>query len=128
MPDIRVIIVVAVAAVLVFILATQLARPGVQVIEVSLSEWEIDPQTIEARPGVIRFVATNEGAIEHEFEIEGEIAGEEREWEIEDIEPGETKALKVKLPPGEYEIYCPIPGHRENGMEGTLVVKEATGD
>ncbi len=122
MPDIKVVIVVAVAAVLVFILTTQLTGPGGQVIEVSLFEWEINPQTIEARPGVIRFVVTNEGAIEHEFEIEGEIAGKEREWEIEGIEPGETKALKVKLPPGEFEIYCPIPRHRENGMEGTLIV------
>ena len=24
--------------------------------------------------------------------------------------------------PGEYEFYCPIDGHREQGMEGTIVV------
>ena len=35
---------------------------------------------------------------------------------------GESDELKVDLKPGEYTIYCDIPGHREAGMEGTITV------
>ena len=32
--------------------------------------------------------------------------------------------LVVDLPEeGEYEVYCPIDSHREQGMEGTITVK-----
>jgi uncharacterized cupredoxin-like copper-binding protein len=29
----------------------------------------------------------------------------------------------VKLKKGRYTFYCPVPGHREAGMKGKLVVK-----
>jgi uncharacterized cupredoxin-like copper-binding protein len=31
--------------------------------------------------------------------------------------------VEIKAQPGEYRIDCDIPGHREAGMVGTLVVK-----
>lgn len=36
---------------------------------------------------------------------------------------GGTKTLSLKLKPGTYKFYCSVPGHREAGMEGTLVVR-----
>ena len=38
---------------------------------------------------------------------------------LEHLPAGRT----VDLKPGTYHYYCTIPGHREAGMEGTLVVK-----
>jgi uncharacterized cupredoxin-like copper-binding protein len=35
----------------------------------------------------------------------------------------ETDAKKIDLKPGEYEFYCDILGHRQQGMEGTLTVE-----
>jgi plastocyanin len=34
-----------------------------------------------------------------------------------------SKTLKLNLKPGTYKFYCSVPGHRQGGMEGTLVVK-----
>ena len=36
---------------------------------------------------------------------------------------GESKTLSLNLKPGTYKFYCSVPGHRQGGMEGTLVVK-----
>lgn len=36
---------------------------------------------------------------------------------------GGARTLTLKLKPGTYKFYCSVPGHREAGMEGTLVVR-----
>jgi plastocyanin len=40
-----------------------------------------------------------------------------------DIAPGETQQVAVNAPPGTYEFYCNVPGHKEAGMVGTLTVE-----
>lgn len=40
----------------------------------------------------------------------------------EEVTQGESSATAT-LKPGTYHFYCTVPGHREAGMEGTLVVK-----
>jgi plastocyanin len=34
-----------------------------------------------------------------------------------------TTTLALELPPGEYVFFCSVPGHRQSGMQGTLVVE-----
>jgi plastocyanin len=34
-----------------------------------------------------------------------------------------SKTLTLNLKPGTYKFFCTVPGHRQAGMEGTLVVK-----
>lgn len=36
---------------------------------------------------------------------------------------GASKKLTLNLKPGTYKFFCSVPGHRQAGMEGTLVVK-----
>jgi uncharacterized cupredoxin-like copper-binding protein len=35
---------------------------------------------------------------------------------------GGTADLTANLKAGKYEFYCPVDGHRQAGMEGTLTV------
>jgi plastocyanin len=99
--------------------ATPAASAG-QMIEISATEFAFDPPTIELdQAGEYTFRLTNDGGAPHALEIEG--AGIE-EAASETIGPGETAELTVELGEGEYEMYCPVDGHRDMGMEGTLVV------
>ncbi len=59
----------------------------------------------------------NEGAAPHNFSID--------ELGIDvDIAPGATEQVVINAPAGEYEYYCNIPGHKEAGMVGTLIVTD----
>ncbi len=40
-----------------------------------------------------------------------------------DIQPGATEEAVINAPAGTYEYYCNVPGHKEAGMFGTLVVE-----
>lgn len=58
----------------------------------------------------------NEGAAPHNFSID--------ELDISvDLTPGETKEIVISAPPGTFEIYCNLPGHREAGMIAQLAVE-----
>ncbi len=41
-----------------------------------------------------------------------------------DIAPGATEETVINAPAGEYEYYCNVPGHKQAGMVGTLIVSE----
>ncbi len=84
-----------------------------QVVDVSLFEWGLTPSVVEVDAGTVRFVAANDGAVGHAFKITGN--GVEAETEV--FPAGEVRALTVELAPGEYDLWCPVPGHRGLGME-----------
>jgi len=44
-----------------------------------------------------------------------------------ETQSGQSAELQVKLKAGTYELYCPVGGHKEEGMEGKLTVKEGSG-
>jgi len=43
-------------------------------------------------------------------------------FQLEVSSTGDTSSLRVDLKPGKYTFYCDIPGHRSQGMQGTLTV------
>jgi uncharacterized cupredoxin-like copper-binding protein/mono/diheme cytochrome c family protein len=64
----------------------------------------------------VPFTLPNDGASAHNFSID--------ELDISiDIAPGATEETVINAPPGTYEYYCNIPGHKEAGMVGTLIVE-----
>ena len=64
----------------------------------------------------VTFTLPNDGAAAHDFSID--------ELGIQvSLPPGETQTVVVNAPPGSYEYYCNVPGHKEAGMVGTLIVE-----
>jgi uncharacterized cupredoxin-like copper-binding protein len=95
----------------------------VKTIQVKETEFKLQPSEITLdKPGTYVFRAVNSGDTDHALEIEGE--GIEEETEV--IEPGQSAELRVTLKAGSYELYCPVDGHAEQGMEGKLTVKEGS--
>ena len=39
------------------------------------------------------------------------------------VATGQTATVSATLKPGTYAFYCPVDGHRQAGMQGTLTVK-----
>ncbi|CAN5820002.1 hypothetical protein BH20CHL3_BH20CHL3_05260 [soil metagenome] len=75
---------------------------------------------LEAAPGQV-IVVTNVGLAEHDFVIDDLGINEE----LPNGEPVEI-TLPDDIGVGDtYVYYCSVPGHRENGMEGTLTIIEA---
>jgi uncharacterized cupredoxin-like copper-binding protein len=96
----------------------------VKTIRVKETEFALKPAEITLeKPGTYLFKAVNSGGTVHALEVEGQGIEEE----TEDIQPGQSAELKVKLKTGTYELYCPVDGHKEEGMEGKVIVKEGSG-
>jgi uncharacterized cupredoxin-like copper-binding protein len=92
-----------------------------ETIRIDAVDFAFEPKTVElSAPGTYTFVVANSGKANHALEIEG--AGIEEATQT--IEPGGTAELTVEITEaGEYEIYCPVEGHRDMGMEGTVSAK-----
>ena len=96
----------------------------VKTIRIEETEFKLQPAEITLdKPGTYVFKAVNSGETVHALEVEGQGIEEE----TEEIQPGQSAELKVELEAGTYELYCPVGGHKEEGMEGTLTVKEGSG-
>lgn len=85
-------------------------------VEITESEWEIEPQRDQVKAGEVTFVVTNTGNLEHNFVVEG------LDDTIELILPQDTQSLAVTLSPGTYTLMCDLSGHREAGMETQFTV------
>jgi uncharacterized cupredoxin-like copper-binding protein len=63
---------------------------------------------------------SDDGHASHAMEIQGPgISGAKSST----VGPGSTATLTVTLQSGTYTLFCPVPGHRQAGMQTTLTVK-----
>jgi plastocyanin len=77
-----------------------------------------DQTELTVPAGEVTIELVNESGVPHNVEVEGNGVEEVSET----ITEGSTE-LTLTLEAGEYEFYCAVPGHREQGMEGTLTVE-----
>ncbi len=83
---------------------------------VGLSEFALGPASVST-PGGSALTVNNDGTQTHNLRIGG------TDLITPDLQAGESGELDLSsLAPGEYEIFCEIPGHKEAGMKGTLTI------
>ncbi|WP_299566628.1 plastocyanin/azurin family copper-binding protein [uncultured Sulfitobacter sp.] len=115
-----------------------------RMIEVFIRETEsgymlFEPDAIQIERGsVVRFAISNAGALDHEFFLGSfdEVA-EHQQWMREHPDMQHDSANSVSIPSGQnaeltwefsdmtnLEFVCLIPGHREAGMWGVIIVHD----
>ena len=118
------------------------AAPKDQLYVVEMTNFAFTPAALDAVAGeVLEIAIQNVEVLLHDFTIDdidadvhvsylggtGQHAHEESQLDADVhfalTEPG-SGVVHMKInEPGEYVFYCSVPGHREAGMEGTLIVR-----
>ena len=111
----------------------QLPGAGTPGVDIAQGEWALVPSAAEAPPGTITFRFRNLGTVPHALRIRTPGSGGDRlEWRAEAIAPGESGLLVVDLPPGTFEVDCPIEDahgeHDQLGMEMLFAVREGAAE
>lgn len=101
------------------------APAGVRTIQVKLGEMWVKPDYTSVKAGEVTFAATNTGQVEHELMIErmplrmdgpGRPNEEAAQGMIEDMGPGQSGRMTLKLTPGSYVLFCNVSGHYAAGQ------------
>jgi plastocyanin len=79
---------------------------------------KFDTKQLNAKAGKVTITMDNPSSTPHAVEVEGNGVEEETKT----LTQGNAK-LTVDLKPGKYEFYCPVDGHKDAGMKGTLTVQ-----
>ena len=110
-------------AVVVLTLAAVAGAAGagapVPTVKLVAKEFAYEPREIKVKAGQpVKLVLENKGVIEHDIVVD------RLGLKTAAIQPGKTAELtftpKAK---GRFRFFCAVPGHKEAGMTGTLVVE-----
>jgi plastocyanin len=77
-----------------------------------------DKKTLSAKAGKVTIDFTNDSSTPHAVAVEGNGVDKDGKTFTKGKE-----SLTVTLKKGTYTFYCPVPGHRQAGMEGKLTVQ-----
>jgi uncharacterized cupredoxin-like copper-binding protein len=83
-------------------------------------ELKYSTTSLSAKSGSVAIAFKNDAPLSHNLTVEspsGSTEGATPTFQ------GGSKVLTLNLKPGTYKFFCTVPGHRQAGMEGTLVVK-----
>ncbi len=87
-------------------------------------EVKVEASNFDFDPDELKIGATEEIALDlvstdgpHDFAVEGLGL-------VNDVTGGEERTQRLRIDqPGEYTYFCTLPGHRDGGMSGTIVVR-----
>jgi plastocyanin len=83
-------------------------------------QLKFDTTSLTTKPGKVTIDFANSSPTPHNVTVassSGAVLGATPTFQ------GGTKTLSLNLKPGTYTFYCSVPGHRQAGMQGTLIVK-----
>jgi uncharacterized cupredoxin-like copper-binding protein len=101
------------------------APAGAHTVPVTLGEMWVRPRYTSVEAGKVTFVAHNTGQVTHELMVErmplkmdgpGRPNEEAAQGMIEDMEPGASGKMTLKLTPGNYALFCNVTGHYAAGQ------------
>lgn len=92
--------------------------PDADIVVTGTNSLDFVPSEVEAEAGTVSVALTSEGG-PHTFTIE---LSEGDQTVAQVFSGAETDIGEIDLEAGTYTFYCAIPPHREEGMEGTLIV------
>jgi uncharacterized cupredoxin-like copper-binding protein len=83
-------------------------------------QLKFDKTSLTGKAGKLTLEMVNPSSVPHAIGVKG--------GGIKKVGPTATSAgtsskITVSLKPGTYEFYCPVDGHEQAGMKGTLTVK-----
>jgi plastocyanin len=73
----------------------------------------------EAQPGELVLASKNDSQVDHNIAVQG--GGLDEKGPV--VKGGGVSRVTFEAQAGNYTFYCSVPGHREGGMAGRLVVK-----
>ena len=100
------------------------SKPGGQMLMLSADpggQLRFTKSKLTAKPGKVTLVMDNPSSagMDHGISIEGN--GVDQDGPI--VPAGKTSTVTATLKKGTYTYYCPVPGHKQAGMVGTLTVQ-----
>jgi uncharacterized cupredoxin-like copper-binding protein len=101
-----------------------------------LDEWSIKTDAPVVRAGSVKVSADNAGTMTHEVVFlktdtpaaqlkvtNGRVSEQDSAGEVSSVRAGSTRSGTLKLGPGKYVLVCNLPGHFQQGMYTSLLVK-----
>ena len=88
-------------------------------IKVTMTEFQFDPSSIDAKAGKVTLFLVNTGTTAHDLVVKdssGVVVAKSKM-----VQNGDSTTFDVSsLAAGSYTILCDVAGHEESGMKGTL--------
>jgi plastocyanin len=82
-------------------------------------QLKFDTDSLTAKAGKVTITMDNPSSVPHAVGVDGNGVDEDGET----VQQGGKSTVSVDLKPGKYTFYCPVDGHEDAGMKGTLTVK-----
>lgn len=82
---------------------------------VTMTDFKFKFSPARVTAGTHAIAVVNRGEATHDLKLAGK--------KTKLLNPGQRATLRVTLKKGRYPFLCTVPGHRQLGMKGTLVVR-----
>ncbi len=103
--------------------ASSPAAAAAKTVTIRETEFKLTPSSVAlAKPGTYTLKVVNKGTVTHALEVQG--TGVQQK--SSEIAPGKSTTLQVDFKgDGTFEMFCPIDGHRQQGMQGKITIGSA---
>ena len=105
--------------------SSQATAGPAQQVSAKLGDYTVTPNMTSVPAGNVTFNATNVGQVPHELMIErmpikmdapNQPNEDAAQGMIDDMGPGESGSMTLNLKPGNYMLFCNVPGHYAMGQ------------